>query len=775
MSTSILGHAVQRREDPRLLDGSARFVADIPAEAALYAQFVRSPVAHARIVAIETKAASAEAGVVEVVTAADLGLPPLPIMPPSPRGPEPFLERPCLAVDRVRFVGEAVAVVVAENPQAAIDAGELVELDLDPIDPVVDPLAALEPGAPLLFPPNGSNVVYHEGPGEDEDDPLAGADVVVRGRFRIQRVAPVPLEPNGALAVPDGDGLTVWCSTQAPFRLRDTICASLGLPPSLVRAVAPAVGGGFGAKGGAYPEQVVVAALARRLRRPVRWAETRSENMVAMTHGRGQVQDVELGARRDGTLVGLRARTVSEAGAYPWRARIPARTSRLMAPGPYRIPRLALRSLAVVTNTTPIGPYRGAGRPEATAMLERAMDLLAAELGLDPAEVRRRNLLTPADLPFRSPTGAFYDSGDYQAALDQALVVAGYSELRAEQAARRTRHDPMAMGIGLSCFVEVSGSGWEYGAVRVEADGSVTIDSGSSPHGQGHETTLAQVAASILGLPMARIRVHHSDTAVVARGIGTFGSRSGQLAGSAVLRASEEVLAKARLLAAHLFEAAPDDIVQGDDGAFSVAGVPGRSLTWAELAAAGDSTAGGAGLPAELSQGLSANGDFVQDDGTYPSGTHLAVVDVDTESGQIHLRRLVAVDDCGTVINPMIVAGQVHGGLAQGTAQALFEEVRHDQAGNPLTTSLADYAFPSAADLPSWELGEAATPSPRNPLGAKGIGESGTVGSMAAVQNAALDALRPWGVHHLDLPLTPERVWAALHGSSAGDAGRAGS
>ncbi len=756
MSTSILGHAVIRREDPALLRGAARFLADLPADGALYAHFVRSAAAHAVIRGVDVDGARGCPGIVGVFTAGDLELPKLGEFPPPPGGPRAHLGRPCLAEGRVRFVGEPIAVVVAATREAAVDAAELVDVDLDDLGAVVDPLAAMEAGAPLLFADHGSNIVIDHPGAVDGDDVLEGADVIVRGRFRVQRVAPVPVEPGGALAVPGDDGrLTVWVSTQAPFAVRTGICEAIGLAPDRVRIVAPAVGGGFGAKGGAHPEHLVVAALALRLGRPVRWEETRSENMVAMTHGRGQIQDVELGASRDGTLVGMRARTVTDLGAYSWRGGIPTRTSRLMASGVYRIPRIDLHSLGVVTTKTPVGPYRGAGRPEATAMLERAMDLLAAELDMDPVEVRRRNLLTPSDFPYTTPVGASYDSGDYGAALTEALRLAGYEGLRAEQAERRRNSDPIAMGVGISCFCEISGSGPEYGGVSIEPDGSVLVTSGSSPHGQGHETTLAQVAATVVGVPIEAVRVIHSDTAVVARGTGTFGSRSGQLAGSAVFQAGTEVVARARQLAADLLEAAPADVMQTEAGTFSVVGVPSRALSWQDLAVA-------AGTAGYVGPALAADGDFAQESGTFPFGTHIAVVDIDTETGRVIPRRLVAVDDCGIVVNPMVVAGQLHGGLAQGVGQALLEEIVYDEAGNPLTANLADYGWPGAPDLPVWELGETVTPSPRNPLGMKGIGESGAVGSLAAVQNAVVDALRPWGVTHVDPPFTPQRVWNAL-------------
>ena len=746
-----------RREDPRLLLGEAAYVGDLPVEGCLHAVFVRSTSAHGVLTGVETSAAEAAPGVVAVLTAGDLDLAdmPEPALPPAPV--RPYLARPVLARGRVRFVGEPVAVVIAESETAAVDAAELVEVSVEDLPAVVEPLAAIEPGAPVLFPEHGRNVVA-DWPGEADGDVLAGAEVVVRARFYNQRVAAVPLEPGAFLAVPEeGGGLKVWASTQAPFRIRADLHQYLGLPIEALRVIAPAVGGGFGAKGGTYPEHLVVAAAACRLDRPVRWVETRSENLVSMTQGRGQVQDVELGAGADGTIVGMRARTVSEAGAYPWRGVLSARTSRIMGSGPYRIPKIDLHTMVTVSNTTPVGPYRGAGRPEATAMLERAMDLLAAEVGLDPIELRRRNLLRPGDFPYETPTGASYDSGEYHKALDEAVALVGYEGLRAEQRARRAAGDPVSLGIGVSCFCEISGGGPEYGAVRVEPDGQVLVLSGSSPHGQGHETTLAQVAATVLAVPLEAVRVVHSDTGVVARGTGTFGSRSLQLAGSAVHRSATEVFDRARELAAELLEAAPDDIVAAEAGRLSVAGVPSRSVSWEEVARAAG----------EHQVELFAEDDFSQEGGTYPSGTHIAVVEVDTETGRVDLRRLVAVDDCGTVVNPIIVAGQIHGGLAQGVAQALYEAVAYDPAGIPLTSTLTDYLVPSAADLPSWELGEAVTPSPRNPLGAKGVGESGTVGATPAVQNAVLDALAPLGIRHIDPPFSPERVWQAIR-----DAGR---
>jgi carbon-monoxide dehydrogenase large subunit len=750
MSTvSILGHRVERREDPPLVTGAARFLADVEARGALCAVFVRSTVAHGVLRSVDVAAALSQPGVVAAFGAADLALPDIPEWPRPDGPPRPELGRPCLARDRVRFVGDPIAVVVAETEAQAVDAAEQVVVDVDPLPVVTDPVAAMADDAPLLFPDIGTNVVLEVGAGE-QGDVLDGADVVVRARFVNQRVAPVPMEPNGTLARPLPDGtLELVVSSQAPFGVRNAISRALGMRAEAVWVHTPAVGGGFGAKGGVYPEQIVVAALAVRLGRSVRHVETRSENLVAMSHGRGQVQEVALGARRDGTVVGLEARTITEVGAYCWRGAIPFRTARLMATGVYRIERLALTSLGVVTNTTPIGPYRGAGRPEAAAMIERAMDMLAAELGIDPVEVRRRNFVPPEDFPYRTPTGASYDTGDYARTLDRALEVAGYDQLRAEQARRRAAGGTREMGIGISTFVEVSGAGSEYGSVAVERDGSVLITTGASPHGQGLESALTTLVTGILGVPATRVRVVHSDTRLVPHGIGTFGSRSGQLAGSAVFRASEQVVRQAKEVAGDLLEAAPEDVVLAD-GAFCVAGVPATSLGWAEVAAAAP---GGR---------LFADDDFTQEVGTYPFGAHVAVVEVDTETGRVELVRFVAVDDCGEVLHPTIVKGQVHGGVAQGVAQALFEEVRYDADGNPMTATLADYGMPSAAELPSFQLGETVTPSPRNPLGMKGVGEAGTVGATVAVQNAVLDALSPLRVRHLDMPLTAERVWGAI-------------
>ncbi len=751
---SILGHAVRRREDPRLVTGTGRYVDDIQPAKCLHVAFVRSTLAHAAIRTIDVEAATAAPGVVAVLTAADLGLP---ARVGFPMVPAP-LARPPLAVEHVRFVGEPVALVIAESPGEAEDAAQLVGLDLEPLDVVVDANAARRAGSALLFPAHGSNVANHIA-SRAESDVLADAEVTIRGRFVNQRLAPVPMESEAILVVPEAGRLLVWATSQAPFGLRAAMASSLGMGPDEIRVVVGDMGGGFGAKAGARPELIVIAAAARKLGRPVKWIETRSENMVAMTHGRGQVQEVELGATRDGRLVGLRARVVADIGAYPGIAMLLPFLTGQMASGVYAIPAIDYEADCVVTNTTPLGAYRGAGRPEAAAMVERAIDMLAVELGIDPADLRRRNLIAPDRFPHTTAGGATYDSGEYERALDKLLEISAYRELRADQARRRERGDRLQVGIGLSVYVEVTavGIGPEWGAVRIETDGTATVRCGTTSFGQGHETSLAQIAAEQLGLPLESVLVIQSDTDAVERGSGTVGSRSMQHGGSAVHQAARAVRDKARDLASHLLEASPEDIVFVG-GAVGVAGVPERALSWAELAAAaGDRK----NLPEGMEPGLAADADFAGD-GSYPFGAHCAVVEVDTETGDARLVRFFAVDDCGRIINPLLAEGQVHGGIAQGIGQAMLEEVIFDDHGTPRTASMVDYLIPSIGEVPEVVTATTVTPSPNNPLGAKGIGESGTIGSTPAIQNAVVDALSHLGVRHIDMPLTPERVWAAL-------------
>ena len=759
----LLGKPVTRVEDERLVTGRGRYIANLPPQDALRAVFVRSPVAHARITEIDTSAARDMPGVHVVWTAKDLDLADLPSS-----NPEKNLRRPLLARDVVRFVGEAVAVVVASTWAEAVDAAEVVAVDYDAMPAVTDLEAALAGDAPPLFPDHGSNLVseiVHEKP-----DALDDAEVVVSGRFVNQRLAPVPLETNSTLAVPDGDGIAVWASTQAPFRIRPDLCELLGLEPDSVRVVAPDVGGGFGSKIVAYPEQIIVAAAALRLGRAVRWHETRSESMVALMHGRSHRQHIEVGAKRDGVITGVRIRVINDTGAYPSPAAtyVIPHASYLMACGPYRIPKVDFRAQIVMTNTTPITAYRGAGRPEVTAMLERAVDMLAAKLDLDPVEVRRRNLIPKDAFPYATPTGAHYDSGDYESALDEALRMADYERLRAEQAERRAGGATTQLGIGASTYVEVTAPppvGTEFGAMRIEKDGSVTVQVGVSPQGQGHETAFAQLVAGRLRIPMSSVRVLHSDTAAVREGAGTYASRSLQIGGSAVAQATESVLGKARWLAAELLEAAVADLAIHADGGFAVRGSPDMGLSWAELATIAEDPSR---MPDGMEPGLHSEGTFDQQAATFPGGAHISVVEVDMDTGMVRLLRHIAVDDAGRLLNPLLANGQIHGGLAQGISQALYEEVVYDDMGNPLTGTLADYLVPAAPDLPSYEAKQLETPSPHNPLGFKGIGEAGTIGSVPAVQNAVVDALSHLAVRHIDMPLSPERVWRAIREADGG-------
>jgi carbon-monoxide dehydrogenase large subunit len=755
MPGSILGTAVRRVEDPDLLLGRAQFVDDLLLDGVLHLHFVRSTYAHARLVSIDVDDARAMPGVVAVYTAADLGLPPY----------EGLMEvnaqcvRPPLAETKVRFVGDAVAVVVAETSAAAADAAEAVVVEYDALPAVADPEAALAPDAPLQFEELGSNLAAAVGP-RDQGDVLEDADLIVRARIENQRIAVMPMEGSAIAVVPGDDGqghdLTVYVSTQMPHGFATRIAPVFDLDPAKLRVVAPHVGGAFGGKPGLAAEHCVAVAAARRLQRPVKWVETRSENLIAMPHGRGQVQYVQLGCKRDGTIVGMKCQIVSDAGAYAgFGGALGMGPTRMMAQGVYRIPRISYECAVALTNTTPMGAFRGAGRPEAAAMLERIIDIAAAELGIDPAEIRRRNFLRPDEFPYTTVMRTEYDSGDYDTALTEALRVAGYDELRREQAERLARGDRLVLGIGVSAYVEITagGGGAEFGSVTVDADGTATIRVGTSAHGQGHATSFAMIVADALQIPLENVRFVDSDTAEVPTGGGTGGSRSLQLGGSAVLNATEGVVAQAREVAAAMLEANPDDIIVMENGGMGVAGVPASALSWAQLAE---------------QEPLHAVSDFRQAGATFPFGAHVAVVEVDLDTGRVTPIRHVAVDDCGRILNPLIVAGQQHGGIAQGVAQALWEQYVYDADGNPLTSTLADYAMPSAAELPSFEASNTETPSPRNALGAKGIGESGTIGSTPAVQNAVVDALSHLGIRHIDIPCTAERVWAAVRDAEAG-------
>ncbi len=766
MAGSILGTRVLRTEDPELLLGAGRYVDDLRLPGALHAVFVRSDHAHGRIVDIELDEARTAAGVVGVFTAADLGLRPFHGMAKV----HDHFARPPLATDTVRFVGEAVAVVVADTEVHARDAAALVWVNIDSLPVVVDPEAALADDAPVLFAEHGDNVAVTT---TDERQPeiFGDADIVVRGRFVNQRMAVAPMEPHAAAATVDEAGrVVVYGSTQMPHLLYGLLQRSLGLKAEQLRVITPHVGGGFGGKAGMYPEQLVVAALAHRLQRPVTWINSRSEDMLALAHSRAQIQYVELGCRNDGTFTGLRVHLVGDGGAYPGLgAFLPAGTRR-MSNGTYAFTGIQFDIAVAATNTTPTGAYRGAGRPEATALLERIVDQAALTLGIDPIEIRHRNLLADDVFPFTTITGVTYDIGRYRTPLDEAARLAGYDELRREQAARRERGDRMLLGIGVAAYVEVTAGGGtsEYGAVKVHPDGSATVMAGTSAHGQGHQTAFAMIVSAQTGIPVERIRLEAVDTDLVRSGGGTGGSRSLQLGGSAVHHATEALVTKARQLAARLLEADPADVVIDlVEGTVGVAGVPASAFTWGALAEAAERETDAVDHD-DGTLGLAAQLDFDQGGATFPFGAHIAVVEVDRDTGRVTLMRHIAVDDCGTVLNPLLVEGQQHGGVAAGVSQALYEQVRYDSDGNPLTGNFMDYAIPSAAEFPSFEVHSTETPTPLNPLGAKGIGEASTIGSTPAVQNAVIDALAHLGVRHLDMPCTSERVWRAIGHAEAG-------
>ena len=753
---SILGTRVLRTEDPGLLTGSRKYLADLALVGRLHAVFVRSDVAHGLIREIHTTDAIEMPGVVEILTAAELGVAPHHGFATV----HPDFARPPLADGRVRFVGEPIAVVLAETFEQGEDAAELVWADIDPLPTYVDAEDALAVGAEEIFPGHGSNeaLVIADKPRTD----LSLADVVVRGRYVNQRLAVVPMEPDCCAAEVEADGrLTFWASTQMPHGLHGQLAGALGMEPAQIRVITPQVGGGFGGKAGIHAEYSVVAAAARRTGRPVVWVPPRSDDMKALPHSRGQIQYAELGCTREGDFTGVRVRLVGDAGAYPSIGAFLPGGTRRMAQGTYAFPTIEFDVAVAVTNTTPMGAYRGAGRPEATALLERLVDQAALELDIDPIDIRRRNFLADDVFPFRTLTGNTYDSGRYNFPLDRAAEAAGYDELRAEQARRREAGGDMLLGIGVASYVEITAGGGsdEFGAVEVHDDGTATIYAGTQSHGQGHQTAYAMLVADQTGIPVERITLVDGDTDRVRTGGGTGGSRSLQLGGSAVRGATQAMVAKATQLAARVLEADEADIVVDTaTGTIGVAGVPAQALTWGDLA----------GKAHEVGEQLDGEFDFHQEGSTFPFGAHIAVVEVDASTGKVRLVRHVAVDDCGTVLAPLLVEGQQHGGIAAGVGQALFEEVRFDDDGNPITSNLAEYAIPSAAELPSFEAHSTETPTPLNPLGAKGIGEAATIGATPAVQNAVIDAVAHLGVRHIDLPCTPERVWRTIRDARAG-------
>ena len=760
---SILGTRVVRIEDPRLLTAGGTYVDDLRVPqltGAARVTFVRSHHGHALITGVDASAALAAPGVIAVLTYQDINdIPPPP--PPPEGGPPPGSEaaplpmggvwqEPLLAVDRVRFVGEPVAMVLTDDSYQGEDAAELVSVDYEPLPAIVGAADALA-GQTLLFPDAGSNVVVAHPAGDTAFD---GCDVVVSRDIVNQRVAPVPMEGRAAAAMWTGGKLTVWVSTQNAQISRFIMAGAFGLDPGAIRVVAPDVGGGFGAKVGIDRDAILVGWAARHTGRALRWVETRSENLVGMTHGRAQEHSIKIGGTRDGRVLAYRLDVVQDTGAYPRMSGFLPTLTNLMAVGPYDIAHVEVGYRVVVTNTTPIAAYRGAGRPEATAAIERAMDLFAAEIGMDPAEVRRKNLVPADKFPHQTPCGAHYDSGDYIGALDKVLAGAGYHGLRAEQARRRERGDVVQLGIGVASYVEITAADADNGEtarVVVNGDGTATVYTGSSPHGQGHDTAWSMLVQSDLGIPMDKVTVLHGDTDEIPLGTGTYASRSLQLGGMAVHKAALEVKDQARRLAADMMEASEADLeLDIDRGLWHVRGDPESGRTWADVA-------GHAGP-----DGLVAAVHFTEAQPTFPFGAHVAVAEVDTETGKVTLVRHVTVDDAGIVVNPVLTEGQRHGGIAQGAAQALLEEMVYDADGNPLTGTLADYAAITATELPSFELLVSETPTPVNPLGVKGIGEAGTIGATPAVQNAVIDAVSHLGVRHIDMPTTPGRVWAAI-------------
>lgn len=778
-----VGHRVKRTEDPRLIQGLGHYVDDIRLPDTLHVAFLRSMYAHAKIKTIDVSEASHAPGVVAVYTGNDVAgkIGPVPCA-----GALPGLRIPnytVLATDHVTFVGHPIAAVVATDRYAARDAIDLILVDYEELPVVVDVEEAAK-GGPLVYEEYGDNIAYKLTSGEgDIEAALAAADHVIKQRIVHQRLIPIAMEPRGVLAryYPGEKELTVWTSTQIPHLARTQLAIMLGVPENKVRVIAPEVGGGFGSKLNVYAEEALVGWISMQMGKPVKWIEGRRENIQGTIHGRGQVGYIEVGCKTDGTITGLRYNVFADMGAYLQllTPAIPTLTG-LMLSGCYKIPAIQMNVTAVFTNKMSTDAYRGAGRPEATQVIERAADLVASELGMDPVEVRRQNFPQPTEFPFKTATGLFYDSGNYQGALEKALAIADYPRMRAEQ--KRAREQGRIVGIGVSTYVEICAigpsqatpaGGWESATVRIEPTGKVTILTGASPHGQGQETSFAQLAADELGIDINDVTVIHGDTSIVQYGIGTFGSRGTAVGGTAVFNALQKLKEKATQLAAHLL-GADISTVAFKEGRFSVeaamAAAGGTGDAGSEAAAPKSVSIQEVALAAHVAHqippgfepGLSATNFFEPSNFTFPFGTHIVQVEIDPETGKIEFRRYVAVDDCGKVINPMLVDGQVHGGIVQSIGQALYEEAVYDDQGQLVTGTLMDYAIPKAAMVPWLELDRTETPSPVNPMGVKGVGEAGTIGATPAIVGAVVDALSPFGVRHLDMPIKPENVWRII-------------
>ncbi|CAB4768992.1 unannotated protein [freshwater metagenome] len=754
---SILGNRVLRKEDPKFLTTGGEYVDDLLNEprlvGGLHVTYARSSAAHARVLSIDTSEAESMPGVVAVFTAASLDLQPV------PAAFNPMVARTLLASDKVRYVGEPIVAIVTETREQGEDAAEAIIVDYDYLEAFVD-LETSMASSTHIYESAGSNVVFDTTalgiPENTGDAYFEGCEVTVKGRFLNQRVAPCPLEVRGAAAVWGDDGrLTQWLSTQHAQGTVAPIAAANGVAETQVHILTPDVGGGFGAKIGAYPEELLLGVIAKKVGRAVKWRETRSESMVALGHGRAQLQYITLGGTKAGKVTHYQLWAIQDSGGFADMGTILAPfMTRPMSSGVYAIPNIECRTTSVVTNTTPVVAYRGAGRPEATAAIERAMDLFAFEIGMDPAEVRRINLIPKFLEPHTTVVGQTYDVGDYETALDKALQVAGYTELRAEQAKRRARGDAKQLGIGVSVYVEITGGvgNGESAKVEVLDDGRAVVYTGTSPHGQGHDTAWSMLVQEQTGIPMDKIELVWGDTDLVPIGTGTMGSRSLQQGGNAVFAVAGELVNKAKSVAARILEVSEADVVLDKDrGAFHVVGTPAVTKTWADLAIAEKSTGG-----------LNHNDVINVSGATFPFGAHVAVVEVDTETGKVRHIAHTACDDAGKVLNPLLLEGQIHGGVAQGAAQALLEEVMYDADANPITSNLADYGFISAAELPSVTVVHMETPTPVNLLGAKGIGESGTIGSTPALQSAVVDAVSHLGVRNIEMPCTAERVWQAI-------------
>ena len=804
MAEKTVGKPIKRTEDPRLIQGLAHYVDDIRLPDTLHAAFLRSIYAHARIKSIDTTAALKLPGVVAVYTGKDvqkIGGVPCGAAIPDMKAPE----HKVLPLSKVYFVGHPVAVVVAETKAAARDAVDLIEVDYEELPVVTDEEKAADPKSPVIHEAIGSNIAYKLTAGEgDIEAALKSADKIIKQKILHRRLAPIAMEPRGVLAryFPGEQELTIWTSTQIPHLVRTQVAIMIGMPENKLRIITPEVGGGFGSKLNVYAEEALLGWISMQTGRPVKWIEGRRENMQATIHGRGQTGYVEIGCKKDGTITGFRYNVFADMGSYfqLLTPAIPTLTG-LMLSGCYKIPAIQMNVTATFTNKMSTDAYRGAGRPEATYVIERAADLVAAELGMDPVEVRRKNFPQPNEFPFKTATGLFYDSGNYQAALDKALKMADYTKLREDQ--KKARKEGRIMGIGVSTYVEICAigpspatpaGGWESATVRIEPTGKVTILTGASPHGQGEETAFAQIAADELGVSVNDSTVIHGDTAIVQYGIGTFGSRGLAVGGVAVHMALQKLKEKAGKLAAHLLQCESTTFADGKfcaaagkaggtvpEPVVPVGQAPGASLpephpsgktvTIQEVALAAHLAKN---IPTDMEPGLSATAFYEPKNFTFPFGTHIAVVDIDPETGEIHFQRYVAVDDCGKQINPMLVAGQVHGGIVQSFGQALYEEVVYDSQGQLVTGTLMDYALPRASMLPHFELDSTETPSPVNPLGAKGVGEAGTIGATPAIVAAIVDALAPYGVRHIDMPVKPEVVWQLIkNGPKKNSAGAA--